>query len=205
MGWERPSAGSNSQAQMGPSVVASRLTIFTRAASDTARKSAAVASASSSDSAGASSGPQQEISSISFIDNRQYIIDSERPDDVAKPHDARRLIAHRRARRVDRGRRPHARDGHRARHRSRDAGVVHRDLGHDDGGDDAAVGRADGARGVEHPPWGRRSEEHTSELRSRENLVCRLLLEKKKKTTKPAVLYTQKKIINHIKDQVDSR
>src|SRR5207302_8771688 len=29
--------------------------------------------------------------------------------------------------------------------------------------------------------WGlRRSEEHTSELQSRENLVCRLLLEKKK-------------------------
>src|SRR5690606_41218060 len=27
-----------------------------------------------------------------------------------------------------------------------------------------------------------RSEEHTSELQSRENLVCRLLLEKKKKT-----------------------
>src|SRR5207302_7032110 len=30
----------------------------------------------------------------------------------------------------------------------------------------------------------RRSEEHTSELQSRENLVCRLLLEKKKKTAK---------------------
>src|SRR5690606_41162128 len=30
----------------------------------------------------------------------------------------------------------------------------------------------------------RRSEEHTSELQSRENLVCRLLLEKKKTTTK---------------------
>src|SRR5690606_40647316 len=29
-----------------------------------------------------------------------------------------------------------------------------------------------------------RSEEHTSELQSRENLVCRLLLEKKKKQTK---------------------
>src|SRR5436309_9359632 len=27
--------------------------------------------------------------------------------------------------------------------------------------------------------WERRSEEHTSELQSRENLVCRLLLEKK--------------------------
>src|SRR5690606_41923628 len=30
-----------------------------------------------------------------------------------------------------------------------------------------------------------RSEEHTSELQSRENLVCRLLLEKKKKTLEP--------------------
>src|SRR5690606_40142236 len=30
------------------------------------------------------------------------------------------------------------------------------------------------------PPDRRRSEEHTSELQSRENLVCRLLLEKKK-------------------------
>src|SRR5690606_41599591 len=29
-------------------------------------------------------------------------------------------------------------------------------------------------------PFFRRSEEHTSELQSRENLVCRLLLEKKK-------------------------
>src|SRR5579883_3574629 len=31
---------------------------------------------------------------------------------------------------------------------------------------------------------GPRSEEHTSELQSRENLVCRLLLEKKKKNKK---------------------
>src|SRR5690606_42043329 len=32
-----------------------------------------------------------------------------------------------------------------------------------------------------------RSEEHTSELQSRENLVCRLLLEKKKTKDKPQV------------------
>src|SRR5690606_41121015 len=32
--------------------------------------------------------------------------------------------------------------------------------------------------------WGYRSEEHTSELQSRENLVCRVLLEKKKKNNK---------------------
>src|SRR5690606_40708497 len=38
-------------------------------------------------------------------------------------------------------------------------------------------------RGI-HPAQQRlRSEEHTSELQSRENLVCRLLLEKKKKIT----------------------
>src|SRR5690606_40934914 len=33
-----------------------------------------------------------------------------------------------------------------------------------------------------------RSEEHTSELQSRENLVCRLLLEKKKKKIKQILL-----------------
>src|SRR2546430_9339178 len=33
-----------------------------------------------------------------------------------------------------------------------------------------------------HVVRGRRSEEHTSELQSQSNLVCRLLLEKKKKT-----------------------
>src|SRR3989442_11559532 len=37
-------------------------------------------------------------------------------------------------------------------------------------------------RAVEAPTWnGKRSEEHTSELQSRPHLVCRLLLEKKKK------------------------
>src|SRR2546422_3349812 len=35
---------------------------------------------------------------------------------------------------------------------------------------------------------GRRSEEHTSELQSRLHLVCRLLLEKKKKQTKKNIL-----------------
>src|SRR5207302_2455011 len=33
------------------------------------------------------------------------------------------------------------------------------------------------------PAHSKRSEEHTSELQSRENLVCRLLLEKKKQNT----------------------
>src|SRR6266496_140152 len=39
----------------------------------------------------------------------------------------------------------------------------------------------------------RRSEEHTSELQSRRDLVCRLLLEKKKKENKPNEAGTQKK------------
>src|SRR5439155_24825461 len=40
-------------------------------------------------------------------------------------------------------------------------------------------GRRPDERGSRHPP--QRSEEHTSELQSRGHLVCRLLLEKKKK------------------------
>src|SRR5688572_32278308 len=40
----------------------------------------------------------------------------------------------------------------------------------------------DGALGGEVPALHQRSEEHTSELQSQSNLVCRLLLEKKKKT-----------------------
>src|SRR5690606_40495826 len=35
-----------------------------------------------------------------------------------------------------------------------------------------------------------RSEEHTSELQSRENLVCRLLLEKKKQDTQDELTHT---------------
>src|SRR5690606_41788562 len=47
-----------------------------------------------------------------------------------------------------------------------------------------AVRRSQGSRRRRHQlpnRRARRSEEHTSELQSRENLVCRLLLEKKKK------------------------
>src|SRR5688572_32181597 len=43
--------------------------------------------------------------------------------------------------------------------------------------DDITYSSADGASPFTHP----RSEEHTSELQSQSNLVCRLLLEKKKK------------------------
>src|SRR3712207_7915492 len=37
---------------------------------------------------------------------------------------------------------------------------------------------------------GKRSEEHTSELQSRQYLVCRLLLEKKRHTARPRILVT---------------
>src|SRR5438270_12922921 len=40
-------------------------------------------------------------------------------------------------------------------------------------------------RAVRSRGQGTRSEEHTSELQSQSNLVCRLLLEKKKKNHKP--------------------
>src|SRR2546429_5531509 len=45
----------------------------------------------------------------------------------------------------------------------------------------AAVSRRGGQPRRRHRPSGSRSEEHTSELQSRLHLVCRLLLEKKKK------------------------
>src|SRR5436309_6207814 len=46
--------------------------------------------------------------------------------------------------------------------------------------------------------WSHRSEEHTSELQSRENLVCRLLLEKKKKKKKTKQKNKKKTINNKI-------
>src|SRR5947208_12781001 len=50
-----------------------------------------------------------------------------------------------------------------------------------DGRNDADVERAVGHLGVERTRDAVRSEEHTSELQSPDHLVCRLLLEKKKK------------------------
>src|SRR5215471_16894922 len=41
-------------------------------------------------------------------------------------------------------------------------------------------------------PWRRRSEEHTSELQSRRDLVCRLLLEKKKERYRGYAGYSKK-------------
>src|SRR3712207_8617766 len=57
------------------------------------------------------------------------------------------------------------------------------DLARDGRGPDAALRcrvRDLGRRGLRHHPVPSRSEEHTSELQSRQYLVCRLLLEKKK-------------------------
>src|SRR3712207_9001361 len=45
-------------------------------------------------------------------------------------------------------------------------------------------------------PWGR-SEEHTSELQSRQYLVCRLLLEKKKTTSSCRFLFISSSSIFH--------
>src|SRR5690606_41531124 len=57
---------------------------------------------------------------------------------------------------------------------------THAGRGGGGGGGGAAGGGAAGALGNGADPGrGGRSEEHTSELQSRENLVCRLLLEKK--------------------------
>src|SRR5215475_12956481 len=50
--------------------------------------------------------------------------------------------------------------------------------------EDATAARSELVRIVEALQGSVRSEEHTSELQSRENLVCRLLLEKKKKKKK---------------------
>src|SRR3712207_8662259 len=44
---------------------------------------------------------------------------------------------------------------------------------------------------------GRRSEEHTSELQSRQYLVCRLLLEKKKTVTQSPDLCTTASLVPH--------
>src|SRR3712207_7482757 len=79
--------------------------------------------------------------------------------------------------------------GDRSRHRRDGRGL---DEGHGQGRRRAArqVRRADGFRQGKRAREGdaaerlafHRSEEHTSELQSRQYLVCRLLLEKKKKT-----------------------
>src|SRR5712664_37867 len=49
-------------------------------------------------------------------------------------------------------------------------------------------------RRVIGPPYASRSEEHTSELQSRSDLVCRLLLEKKNRTIQNLPSYTTRSI-----------
>src|SRR5260370_10991485 len=63
-------------------------------------------------------------------------------------------------------------------------GLCHSDLHVQDGYADLGGGKKlDTTRGMTLPfTLGHRSEEHTSELQSHLNLVCRLLLEKKKQT-----------------------
>src|SRR3712207_7240957 len=62
----------------------------------------------------------------------------------------------------------------------RRAGAVHGVAGLRKGGPrDRRPGRQGRARRDRRPHGARRSEEHTSELQSRQYLVCRLLLEKK--------------------------
>src|SRR3989449_3885610 len=51
---------------------------------------------------------------------------------------------------------------------------------------------------------GLRSEEHTSELQSRLHLVCRLLLEKKKKNTQQIMTLPQKLPRHHITTHIHS-
>src|SRR5256885_3580796 len=66
----------------------------------------------------------------------------------------------------------------------------------------SVVGGWPGAVVTEKPPpvsaRSTRSEEHTSELQSPCNLVCRLLLEKKKTTERPAALMSPHRPFHHI-------
>src|SRR5436309_6285625 len=74
---------------------------------------------------------------------------------------------------------------------------------------DPPVGSSRPSRRASAPAGGSRSEEHTSELQSRENLVCRLLLEKKKKKRDTATLaqrskkkhWTYSRRLNSIRDR----
>src|SRR5206468_11001461 len=72
------------------------------------------------------------------------------------------------------------------------AGVLYRrcGLGCHDGDvlDHGALLSTEPRMGIGHAAGGSRSEEHTSELQSRSDIVCRLLLEKKKKTEKPSLV-----------------
>src|SRR2546427_4298669 len=81
----------------------------------------------------------------------------------------------------DRARRQWRRVGRSARQEDRAAAGVGGDPAQDEE-DRRGLSRRGSHRGGDHGP-GVRSEEHTSELQSQSNLVCRLLLEKKKKSS----------------------
>src|SRR5258707_10521887 len=55
---------------------------------------------------------------------------------------------------------------------------------------------AKAAAAAPETPYLSRSEEHTSELQSRQYLVCRLLLEKKKKKKKHNITHKEKRYMN---------
>src|SRR2546430_4786863 len=55
-------------------------------------------------------------------------------------------------------------------------------------------------RGPQGRDTRRRSEEHTSELQSQSNLVCRLLLEKKKNRTAKRRAWTSATVLTHSTD-----
>src|SRR5690606_41678827 len=65
------------------------------------------------------------------------------------------------------------------------SGALHRRLGAEDVADRQPLRAVDVHRVADRG----RSEEHTSELQSRENLVCRLLLEKKNKSRRRLSIY----------------
>src|SRR6266481_7692727 len=66
-------------------------------------------------------------------------------------------------------------------------------------GQSALLGAGDARRRLSlRPGFDSRSEEHTSELQSQFHLVCRLLLEKKKKNTSYPKLQRKKKKLTNI-------
>src|SRR3712207_7280852 len=83
--------------------------------------------------------------------------------------------------------------------RSSPSGTAHRAR---PGGDDDLPGMPSSPDGKAIVWCSSRSEEHTSELQSRQYLVCRLLLEKKKKSksiyTSSKTIYNISLIIHHV-------
>src|SRR5437588_8449656 len=72
---------------------------------------------------------------------------------------------------------------------------------HDGIDDQGPVGAARHVRRAERRRCSRRSEEHTSELQSHSDLVCRLLLEKKTSTTSIDIMGLQAAYANLHTDQ----